>query len=157
MIDKAYLEMDTSYKHLYITNNSSLDEKTVTPQQLFINIVNDVALVLNVLNISQKKLGFQYWQEAVFLFINSEDKRLSLSNQIYPQISEKNNNTAQAVERSMRFCFEGALEFTGKEPDKYIFEFLKKYIVVPKNKEMLVRITELIVSKQFQTIKSKFY
>ena len=38
-----------------------------------------------------------------------------------------------------------------------IFEFLKKYIVVPKNKEMLVRITELIVSKQFQTIKSKFY
>lgn len=149
-----YLNMASSYKYHYIKNNDTIKNGDPSTESLFVNIYHDVDIILNALSISPSKYGYKYWKDAIFLYISSGKYQFSICNQIYPAIAKKYNKTAISVERAMRLCFENAMYDTEKKGDNFIYNYMKNYLLFPHNSELLIRITELIVSRDFQLKKS---
>ena len=105
---KEYLELDNSYKTIYIRNNKLLREDA-TMETLFYNISSDVDIILNLLNIPASRTGYRYWKDAVFITIMNSKFPISICNEIYPAIAMKYHKTGVSVERAMRVCFEDVL------------------------------------------------
>ena len=153
---QTYLELDGSYETMYINNNFLCKNKVITPEMLFYNICSDVDIVLNALNISASKLGYRYWKDAVFIYITNSNMPFSICKNVYSAIGMKYKKTSAAVERAMRICFEDVLYQCSKTGGNYISDYLKNYLLFPRNSEILLRIVELVVSKHFQETKEKF-
>lgn len=152
----TYLNMTLSYKDYYIMNNEYLKDGEVSPEELFYNISNDVDIILNRLSISPSKFGYKYWKDAIYITILNNAGCLSICNEIYPTIAKKYHKTPISVERAMRVCFENVLyDNSRREPD-FIFCFMKNSLLFPHNSELLAKLTELVVSKEFQKNKSSF-
>lgn len=152
----TYLNMHLSYKDYYIMNNDYLTKENVTPELLYYNINSDVEILLNRLCISPSKQGYKYWKDAIYLTILNNAGYMSICKEIYPSIAKKYNKTAISVERAMRVCFESVLYDNSKREPDYIFAYMKSYLLYPHNSELLAKLTELVVSKEFQKIKSSF-
>ena len=153
--DNIYLDFDNRLKSSYLRNNGLKDENAKTMEELYFSIIDDVDIVLNLLKIPSSKKGFKYWQDAVFIYISANSSDISICNQIYPAIAKKYEKTDRSVERAMRLCFENTLYNVSKYGKCPISSFMYNYLINPKNSEILSRITELIVSKEFQEKKFK--
>lgn len=147
----CYLELNSSYKNLYKGNNKQIGKNAeVSDEQLFYNITTDVDIVLNCLNISAGRGGYRYWKDAVFIYITSSNFLVRVCKDIYPVIGMKYGKTGSSVERAMRSCFEDVMYQSSKKGKNFVTEYLKNYLLFPRNSELLLRIVELVVSKEFQ-------
>ena len=153
---KKYMEKSVSYKDYYIDNNENLDKDNFSFDELFSNINSDIDLVLSMLNVPLNKKGYQYWKDAIFIYILSEKLRLSICNEIYPVIAKKYNKTPMAIERAMRLCFENAMYYVSKNGIDTFSKYFKDCLLYPHNGEILIKIVEFISSKSFQKNKSKY-
>lgn len=150
----AYMNFESSYKQQYIQNNILLNSGSTTVDILSC-VHTDVDLVLSSLNISPSKLGYKYWKDAVFLFINYDRVSVKICTDIYPVIAKKYHKSDISVERAMRLCFENAMYYASKSEQNFISIFLKKHLLFPHNSELMIKISELIVSRKFQKEKQK--
>lgn len=152
--ESTYLNLSRTYKDNYIKHNQLMNEENFSVESLFYNVSSDVDIVLNCLNVAPNKCGYLYWKDAIFLFILSNNTRVSICNDIYPAIAKKYSKTAMSVERAMRICFENVMYYASKR-DNYVCEYLKDSLLYPHNSEILARLVDLIVSKSFQENKHK--
>ena len=146
----SYLAMNFSNKYYYISNNPEIDEPKPSLETLFHLIKHDLNTVFRILKISPSKNGYVYWFDAVFLNIITEKPHISICKDIYAVIAMKYSTTAMAVERAMRLCFENTMYDLAKLDDNYIISYFRNSLIYPHNSEILSKITELIVSKEFQ-------
>ena len=56
----------------------------------------------------------------------------------------------------MRLCFESVMYDICEITDNYICNYIRKFLLNPRNSEILVKITDLIVSDEFQRNKYKY-
>lgn len=152
----AYMSFENSYKQQYIQNNILLNSDSNTTDILTC-VHSDVDKVLSALNISPSKLGYKYWKDAVFLFVLYDKNPVRVCFDIYPVIAKKYNKTDISVERAMRLCFENAMYYVSKQEPNMISTFLKKNLLYPHNSELMIKITELIVSRKFQKEKQDLF
>ena len=89
----------------------------------------------------------------MFLFILNNGEQISICNDIYPAIAKRYDKTAMSVERAMRMCFENAMYYSVKKEETFVYDHIKNYLLYPHNSEILVKLAELVVSKEFQKIK----
>lgn len=150
---KEYFDISVSYKEYYIMNNDSISED-VSLEKLFYNVDYDADIILRALNISPSKCGYRYWKDAIFIYICSGKSHLSICNEIYPAIAQKYGKTRMSVERAMRLCFENTMYYVSKKNANFIGDYLKNSLLYPHSSEILIKLVELIVSKDFQ--KNKF-
>ena len=68
---EAYLNLNVSYKDFYIENNEDLKKDDCGIDKIYIAISLDLDIVFSALNIMPSKAGYQYWKEAVFLYMMS--------------------------------------------------------------------------------------
>lgn len=144
-----------THKDYYIKHNRDFNTKEVTMENLFYCINCDVELVLNCLKISPKKYGYDYWKSAIFIYIIKEKSHISICKEIYPVIAKNYNKTASSVERAMRVCFENTM-FNMSDTNNYICDYIKKFLRIPHNSELLIKLADLIVSDEFQRTKQKY-
>ena len=104
--EEAYLNLIRTYKDIYMMNNELMSQDDYSIEKLYYNISYDTDLILNSLNITSNRCGYLYWKDAIFLFILSNNTRVSICNDIYPAIAKKYSKTPMSVERAMRICFE---------------------------------------------------
>ena len=151
----SYLNISISNKDFYIENNAELSVEKQTIEQLYIAVSVDVDIVFSALNILPSKSGYQFWKDAIFLYLISTKKKISICNDIYPLISKKYDTTTMCIDRAMRRCFENVLFFVSKNQTNYICSYLKNNIMYPHNSELVAKIVELICSRKFQQNKVK--
>lgn len=151
---EEYLKLTSNYKDDYINNNTSLGLDQITSKGLYDGVCYDVDIVLTSLNISPSKRGYKYWKDAVFLNLILSEKEPSICNDIYPAIAKKYNKTPMAVERAMRICFENVMYYLSKSTANIVSDYLKSSLLYPHNGEILIKITKLISSKDFQKNKN---
>lgn len=149
-----YLNLETTYKYNYIKNNDKIKTCDPSIENLLTCIYSDVDIILKALNISPGKFGYNYWKDAIFLFISADKLQISICNHIYPAIAKKYNKSAISVEKAMRLCFENSMYESEKKGDNFIYSYMKSYLLNPRNRELLVKISELISSKDFQQKKT---
>lgn len=152
-LDNYYYISNVTNKDYYICNNDSLDYSHEEVQEIYKAVSLDVDIVFSALNIMPCKSGYLFWKDAVFLYIISEKQRVQICKDIYETISKKYQTTSACVDRAMRRCFESALFYAGKNKNNYICSYLKNSVLYPHNSELLSKIVELIVSKEFQVRK----
>ena len=152
----SYITFNPTHKEHYIKYNRDFNNKLADKDNLFYCIANDVELILNCLKISPKKFGYDYWKSAVYIYIVSEKKQISICKDIYPVIANNFNKTTGSVERAMRLCFESVMHDIREVSDNYICDYIRKFLLNPRNSEILIKLTDLIVSDEFQRNKSKF-
>ena len=150
---EEYLNINSSYKDFYIKNNDEITTETVSSQSLYFYICADVEIILNSLNISPSKLGYRYWKDAVFIFILNNGEHISICNKIYPSIAKRYGKTSMSVERAMRICLENAMYYNSKKEQNFVYDHMKNYLLYPHNSEILAKLAELVVSREFQKIK----
>jgi len=151
---EKYFTIKNSYRANYIKNNSSLDEDP-SLESLFDNITSDVDIILSILKIPSSKVGYQYWKDAVFIYMLKEKNKLSICNEVYPLIAKKYETNTMAVERAMRVCLEKALFNISKCEFNIVSNYMYNYLLYPHNSEILCRLVELVSSEEFQTEKKK--
>lgn len=151
----TYLNLNSTFKQFYIKNNDLIIDENIDPEPLFFNVYNDVEIILRNLNVSQSKCGYVYWIDAVYIFLLSGRNRISICKEVYPAIAQKYNTSPMAVERAMRLCFENVMYYSSKHPENYICSYFKESVVFPHNSEILVKLVDLMSSKNFQQIKLK--
>ena len=152
---ESYLSLNISYKDFYIENNSDLSKSKQSLEEIYVAVSQDVDIVFSALNILPSKSGFQFWKDAIFLYLISGKQKVSICNDIYPLISKKYETSKMCVDRAMRRCFENVLYFASKNENNFICSYLKNTILYPHNSELMVKIVELISSKKFQQEKLK--
>ncbi len=152
-----YLELVTTYKDDYLKNNPLIKEYDIDSRDLYCYVSNDVDIILNALNISPSRFGHRYWKDAIYIYILSGRNKLRISRDIYPTIAKKYNSTSVAVERAMRLCLENLMYNVSKSEKNYIGEYLKPSLLFPHSGEILVRLVELVSSKNFQENKHKYF
>lgn len=152
---ESYLSLNISYKDFYIENNSELSKSKQSLEEIYVAVSQDVDIVFSALNILPNKSGFQFWKDAIFLYLISGKQKVSICNDIYPLISKKYETSKMCVDRAMRRCFENVLYFASKNENNFICSYLKNTILYPHNSELMVKIVELISSKKFQQEKLK--
>lgn len=152
---ESYLSLNISYKDFYIENNSELSKSKQSLEEIYVAVSQDVDIVFSALNILPSKSGFQFWKDAIFLYLISGKQKVSICNDIYPLISKKYETSKMCVDRAMRRCFENVLYFASKNENNFICSYLKNTILYPHNSELMVKIVELISSKKFQQEKLK--
>lgn len=151
-----YIMFNPTYKDYYIKYNRDFNNKEADMHNLYYCIYKDVELVLNALKISPKKFGYDYWKNAVYIYIVSGKNHISICKEIYPIIARNFNKSIGSVERAMRICFESVMHDICEITDNYICNYIRKFLLNPRNSELLVKITDLIVSDEFQRNKSKY-
>ena len=152
---QAYLDINPTYNNFYTKHNNLLDEN-YTPELLFSCVHNDSEIVLKHLNVLPSKCGYNYWIDAVYLYLLSNKNRISICRDIYPTIAKKYGKTAMSVERAMRLCFENVMyNISKKKETDFISDTFKESILYPHNSEILALIVELVSSKYFQDNKNK--
>ena len=134
--EEAYLNLVRTYKDIYMMNNEFMSEDDYSIEKLYHNISYDVDLILNSLNITSNRCGYLYWKDAIFLFILSNNTRVSICNDIYPAIAKKYSKTPMSVERAMRICFENVMYYASKS-ENFVCEYLKNSLLYPHNSEIL--------------------
>ena len=150
------------YKYCWTRNHNSKDFKELMIQELepfglkpFVRkFTEDMNIVFRILKISPNKNGYVYWLDAVFLNIITEKPHVSICKDIYSVIAMKYGTSQMAVERAMRLCFENTMYNLAKD-DNYIVSYFKNSLVFPHNSEILSKMTELLISKDFQQRKHK--
>ena len=152
---ESYLSLNISYKDFYIENNAELSKSKQSMEDIYIEVSLDVDIVFSALNILPSRAGYQFWKDAIFLYLMSEKQKVSICNDIYPLIAKKYKTTKMCVDRAMRRCFENVLYFTSKNENNFICTHLKNTVLYPHNSELIVKITELISSRKFQQNKLK--
>ena len=152
---ESYLSLNISYKDFYIENNAELSKSKQSMEDIYIEVSLDVDMVFSALNILPSKSGYQFWKDAIFLYLMSEKQKVSICNDIYPLIAKKYKTTKMCVDRAMRRCFENVLYFTSKNENNFICTHLKNTVLYPHNSELIVKIAELISSRKFQQNKLK--
>ena len=145
----SYLSMNFSNKYYYIVNNPDIDDEKPSLDALYHQIKQDLGVVFRVLKISPNKNGYSYWFDAVFLNIITEKPHISICKDIYSVIAMKYATTSMAVERAMRLCFENTMYNLSKQDDNFVTSYFKNSLVYPHNSEILSKITELLISKEF--------
>ena len=152
---QAYLDINPTYNNFYTKHNDLLDEN-YTPELLFSCVHNDSEIVLKHLNVLPSKCGYNYWIDAVYLYLLSNKNRISICRDIYPTIAKKYGKTAMSVERAMRLCFENVMyNISKKKETDFISDTFKESILYTHNSEILALIVELVSSKYFQDNKNK--
>lgn len=154
---KKYFETYSSYKEIYIKNNSMIEDKKVSFLELFENISYDVDIIFMTLLITPNKVGYKYWKDAIFLYVICEENDISICNYIYKNIAKKYKKTSTSIDRAMRLCFENVMYNIIKKESNFVIEYLKPSLLYPHNSEILVKLVKLIISKDFQKIKSKLF
>ena len=149
--ENSYMNFKPSYKDYYIKNNY-IDEKTITSEDLFSMILHDIDLIFSYLKISPNRVGYYYWKDAILITIFSEKTHLKICNDIYPLIAQKYNRSKISIERAMRLSFETAMYDSCKE-NNYIVSFLRRYLVNPRNSQLLMKFVELVTSIEFRRFK----
>ena len=152
---ESYLNLNVTYRDFYITNNDELDSEECEVQQIYSAVCLDMDIVFSALNISPNKSGYQFWKEAVFLYLMSDNKKISICNDIYPLISQKYSCTKMCIDRAMRRCFENALYHVSKNQNNFICVYLRNCVLYPHNSKLVAKIAELISSRLFQKNKLK--
>lgn len=152
---ESYLSLNISYKDFYVENNSELSKSKQSMEDIYIEVSLDVDIVFSALNILPSKSGYQFWKDAIFLYLMTEKQKVSICNDIYPLIAKKYKTTKMCVDRAMRRCFENVLYFTSKNENNFICTYLKNTVLYPHNSELIVKIAELISSRKFQQNKLK--
>ena len=147
-----YLSINISRKANYIKNYVYESGEPQDEENLYYHIDGDLDIVFGYLNISSRKFGYRYWKDAIFLFISSEKMQVSVCKDIYPVIAQKYNKSSSSIERAMRLCFEDALYFSSKDDNNFMYKYLKNVLIYPHNGEIMARIAELIMSKDFQLL-----
>ena len=145
------------YKYCWTRNHNSKDFKELMIQELepfglkpFVRkFTEDMNIVFRILKISPNKNGYVYWFDAVFLNIITEKSHISICKDIYSVIAMKYNTTSMAVERAMRLCFENTMYELSKQDDNYVITYFRNSLVYPHNSEILSKLTELMISKEF--------
>lgn len=149
-----YFDLGLSTRAQYIKNCSSLSGTEVSNEDLLTSVNSDMELILKELHVSANKLGYTYWKDAVFIFIMQDMKHANVCKDIYPVIGKKYNKSAMSIERAMRSSFESSFFFSEKQNEKNpVFIALRSVLLFPKNSELVVRIVELITTKEFQNYK----
>lgn len=153
---EEYMQISLNYLDEYYKNNEAIKD-VVSSFELFEFISYDSDIVLRALNVSPKRCGYKYWKDAIFLYIVYNKTKISICNEIYPNIARKYNKTARAIERAMRLCFEDVMYYISKMPNNFIGEYLKSSLLYPHNGEILAKLVSLIVSKNFQKNKDSYF
>ena len=145
----SYLSMHYSNKYYYMVNNPEITGKDVSLDELYHQVKQDLSIIFRVLKIAPNKNGFVYWFDAVFLNIITDKPHVSICKDIYAVIALKYNTTSMAVERAMRLCFENTLYDLSKQDNNYVISYFRNSLVYPHNSEILSKLTELMISKEF--------
>lgn len=151
---ESYFKLNISYKDLYKKNNQDL-LKSDSIESLYMAVNKDVDIVLSALNIMPNKSGYQYWKDAIFLYLMADKTKVSICNDIYPLISQKYGTTKMCIDRAMRRCFENVLYYANKNQENFICAYLKGNLLYPHNSKLMAKIAELISSSLFQYNKHK--
>ena len=145
----SYLSMHYSNKYYYMVNNPEIAGKDVSLDELYHQVKQDLSIIFRVLKIAPNKNGFVYWFDAVFLNIITDKPHVSICKDIYAVIALKYNTTSMAVERAMRLCFENTMYDLSKQDNNYVISYFRNSLVYPHNSEILSKLTELMISKEF--------
>jgi hypothetical protein len=132
-----------------MVNNPEIAGEDVSLDELYHQVKQDLSIIFRVLKIAPNKNGFVYWFDAVFLNIITEKTHISICKDIYSVIAIKYNTTSMAVERAMRLCFENTMYDLSKQDDNYVISYFRNSLVYPHNSEILSKLTELMISKEF--------
>lgn len=151
-----YLKVSSSYRDTYIKNNELIKDN-ISIEDLYYHVCLDVDIILNNLNVSPSRSGYKYWKDAIFLSIINPKSDISICKDVYVLISKKYNKTYSAVERAMRLCFENVMYYISKSENNIVKKYLKNSLLYPHNREILLKLVELIVSKNFQSNKYKIW
>ena len=151
---KEYLKVTSSYRENYIMSNSLIKDN-VGIDELYYHVCLDSDIVLNKLNISPSRSGYKYWKDAIFITIINPKMEISICKDIYMLIAKKYKKTYSAIERAMRLCFEDVMYYISKTETNLVSKYLKNSLLYPHNREILLKLVELIVSKNFQSNKHK--
>lgn len=73
-------------------------------------IENKTKQILNELDVNMRLKGYRYWIEAVRYVIENNKTFYSMTQEIYPKIAEKYNDTSSRVERALRHVLESKQE-----------------------------------------------
>ncbi|MBR7172513.1 MAG: hypothetical protein IKD36_01830 [Clostridia bacterium] len=152
---EEYFEIEDSYRDLYL-KNSNIDD-ILSSSEFFSLISEDAEIVLSALGVSPSRSGYKYWKDAIFLYICYNKKNVGICKDIYPAIAKKYGKTPMSVERAMRLCFENVMYYISKNENNFIGEYLKSSLLYPHNGEILVKLVNLIVSKNFQKNKKTYF
>ena len=145
----SYLSMHYSNKYYYMVNNPEIAGKDVSLDELYHQVKQDLSIIFRVLKIAPNKNGYSYWFDAVFLNIITDKPHVSICKDIYAVIALKYNTTSMAVERAMRLCFENTMYDLSKQDNNYVISYFRNSLVYPHNSEILSKLTELMISKEF--------
>lgn len=148
----SYLKFKPTYKYYYLKNNN-INEDELTTEELFNQILQDIDIVLSTLKISPSKLGYAYWKDAILIAVMSGKDHISVCNDVYPVIAQKFGKSEISIERAMRLCFEDVMYNSQKE-NNFVLTFLKNYLIQPHNREIMMKIAELISSSGFKRFKA---
>lgn len=154
VVKDSYFKIGASTRAHYIKNNLLIRGSEVSDDELYENVSLDVELVLKELQISASRLGYKYWKEAIFIFIMHDMTNPKVCKEIYPAIAKKYNKSAVSIERAMRLTFEATLHSSEKMAVKTpVYIALKSLLLFPKNSVLVIKIVELITTKEFQKYK----
>ncbi len=153
---RDYLNLNLSYRDFYIKNNNEINKSKVSIEDLFYFVSEDADILLPLVGVASKNCGYKYWKDAIFIMLISDKNDISICKDIYPAIAKKYNKTAAAIERAMRLSLEPAMYYVSKSEDNVVGEYLKDSLLNPHNKEILIKLTELISSVKFHELKNKF-
>ena len=145
----SYLSMHFSNKYYYVANNPEIADDESSLDVLYHQVKQDLGVIFRVLKIAPNKNGYSYWFDAVFLNIITDKLHVSICKDIYAVIALKYNTTSMAVERAMRLCFENTLYDLSKQDNNYVISYFRNSLVYPHNSEILSKLTELMISKEF--------
>ena len=145
----SYLSMHFSNKYYYVVNNPEIADDESSLDALYHQVKQDLGVIFRVLKIAPNKNGYSYWFDAVFLNIITDKPHVSICKDIYAVIALKYNTTSMAVERAMRLCFENTLYDLSKQDNNYVISYFRNSLVYPHNSEILSKLTEIMISKEF--------
>ena len=152
---ESYFNLSISYKDMYRENNKELSGGSDSIEQFYCAVNGDMEIVFSALNILPNKSGYQYWKDAIFLYLMSDKTKVSICNDIYPLIAKKYGITKMCIDRAMRRCFENVLYYANKNQKNFICAYLKNNLLYPHNSKLMAKIAELISSALFQQNKYK--
>ena len=157
MENKRYtLDYILTYRENYIINSKDIDTKTVEDRELYYHIISDADIILKKLGMSPHKVGYQYWRDAIAIYILSDKIHLNITKDIYPILAEKYNKKVASIERAMTICIDNVTYYTSKNEVNTIKEFIPTQILYPKNSMILALVAEIIVTRKFQDKKFQY-
>ena len=95
--------------------------------------------LMSDIGITTNYKGYYYLTDALQMCLNSENRRLKITKEIYPQVATRHGATSYRVEQNIRFAKEHSFSTRRDKLEEIAGSSLEK---IPSNTEFLAMLTE---------------